>query len=395
MSTGGVSVPVGREGPRRPWRARWVVDRTVYVGAGVPCIALEGGDLYNPENFRRKPRDPAQYEGGAAPGQEEGGGASLSVSALAVNPVRPVFGRQPPPALRLHSMRQGEAVVRRAQGARLTLVPSIATLAPAALDGPERLTRLFCVLEDAVIPGLLRYHAAPFHPPTMKPSEAEFEAFFAFLLQDDEPGFVREVERMRDRGLSLEAVYMEVFVPAALRMGERWCEDSSDFVAVTVAVGQLQRLVQRYGAEFCAEGHPTAVGHRILLVQPDEETHSFGLSLVAEFFRRDGWDVVIALAGSGLDAVQRVRAEWFDATGISTGSHLLLPGLRDRIAALRRQSLNPALLVMVGGPLFSADPSRVEEVGADLTAEARRAPALVQQLLTAREAPSSGRPLPS
>jgi methanogenic corrinoid protein MtbC1 len=340
--------------------------------------------LYNPENFRRKSRDPAQTEGGAAPGQEEDGGASLSVSALAVNPVRPVFERQPAPGPRSRSSRLGDPAPRRASGAHLSLVPGSAPT--AVLDRSERLSRLFCALEDLVIPGLLRYHPAPGRRVDMKPSEAEFEDFFACLLQDDETGFVQTIDRMRDRGLSLESVFMDVFVPAALRMGDRWCDDASDFVAVTVAVGQLQRLVQRYGAEFCAEGHPTAAGHRILLIQPDVETHNFGLSLVAEFFRRDGWDVVIALAGSGLDPDQRVEAEWFDAAGVSTGSHLLLPGLRERIAGLRRQSLNPGMLVMVGGPLFSADPSRVGEVGADLTADARQAPGLVLQLLAARDA---------
>lgn len=349
--------------------------------------------MYNPDHYRRRARDPAQTEGGAAPGQEEDGGASLSLSALSVNPVQPVFERQPSPGPRARSSRLGDLGPRRAAAPHLSLVAPPEPLVP--IDRCARQSRLFCALEDAVIPSLLRYHDSPRKRVDMKPSEAEFEDFFACLLQDDEDGFVRTIDRMRDRGLSLESVFMDVFVPAALRMGERWCDDSSDFVAVTVAVGQLQRLVQRYGAEFCAEGHPSATGHRILLVQPDDETHNFGLSLVAEFFRRDGWDVVIALAGSGLDAVQRVHAEWFDATGISTGSHMLLPGLRDRIGALRHQSLNPGMVVMVGGPLFAVDASLVERVGADLTADARQAPGLVLQWLAQRDVAVSRRAPPA
>lgn len=364
------------------------------AGGGLaPRRALEGGDLYNPENYRRRARDPAQTEGGAAPGQEEDSGPGLSLSALSVSPMQPVFERQLQPGHRARSSRLSEQPPRRAAAAHLSLVASSDPV--LAIDRLERLSRLFNVVENAVIPSLLRYHPARKNRVDMKPSEAEFEDFFACLLQDDEPGFVQTIERMRDRGLSLESVFMDVFVPAALRMGERWCDDSSDFVAVTVAVGQLQRLVQRYGAEFCAEGHPTAAGHRILLVQPDEETHNFGLALVAEFFRRDGWDVVIALAGSGLDAAQRVHAEWFDATGISTGSHTLLPGLRERITVLRHQSLNPGMVVMVGGPLFSVDASLVERVGADLTSDARLAPGLVLQLLAQRDAAVSRRAPPA
>lgn len=339
--------------------------------------------MYNPEISRRKPRDPAHNEGGAAPGHEDDDGGNLSVRALASNPLQPLFERRAPVPARDFDARRIDPVEGRRAGSHLTLVePGMPVV---ALDWRSRWTRVFHALEDDVIPRLVRYHALAHPRPPMKPSAAEFEDFFACLLQDDESGFIRSIDRMRERGLSVESVYMEVLVPAARRMGERWCDDTSDFVAVTVAVGHLHRLVQRLSADFCAEGHPTAVGCRILLVQPEEETHSLGLALVSEFFRRDGWDVVITLAGSGLEPAQRVQAEWFDAAGISTGTHLLLPGLRDRIAALRRQSVNPALVVMVGGPLFSADASLVAQVGADLTAPADEAPARVMNVMAARE----------
>ncbi|MFY7914833.1 MAG: hypothetical protein ACOVPA_09210, partial [Rubrivivax sp.] len=81
---------------------------------------------------------------------------------------------------------------------------------------------------------------------------------------------------------------------------------------------------------------------------------------------------------------QRVRSEWFDVAGLSVGSELKLPWLRERIAAMRQYSCNPELLVMVGGPLFSADPSKVQLVGADLTTDAGSAPQMAHKILTER-----------
>jgi methylmalonyl-CoA mutase cobalamin-binding subunit len=149
-------------------------------------------------------------------------------------------------------------------------------------------------------------------------------------------------------------------------------------------VGRLQALLREFSSDFCAEVSPRAPGRRILLAQPDDETHMFGLSVVAEFFRRDGWDVVGGVAGAGVDPVQRVRSEWFDVAGLSVGSELKLPWLRERIAAMRQYSCNPELLVMVGGPLFSADPSMVQWVGADLTSDAGSAPQTAHNILTER-----------
>ena len=82
--------------------------------------------------------------------------------------------------------------------------------------------------------------------------------------------------------------------------------------------------------------------------------------------------------------MQRVRGEWFDVAGLSVGSELKLGWMRDRIEAMRQYSANPGLVIMVGGPLFSADPSRVQWVGADLTSDAGSAPRAAEQVLVER-----------
>lgn len=352
--------------------------------------------MYNPDNFRRKLRDQAADEEGGRSGQDGDPSSALSLSAMAASVAHPVFGRfARPPELPVDAPPAGGHAGggehrRRPVADRLHLVPP-ATL-PQTLDRRERVARLFSVLADHVIPHMVKYHAWSPAVPAMKPTEAEFEEFFGHLLEDHETGFVEAIHRMISRGLSIESIYLDLLVPSAVRMGQRWVDDCSDFVAVTVAVGRLQALLRQYSADFCAEAARPPAGRRILLAQPDDETHMFGLSVVAEFFRRDGWDVVGGVAGTGIDPVQRVRSEWFDVAGISVGSELKLTWLRDRIEAMRQYSHNPDLVVMVGGPLFSADPSRVQWVGADLTSDAGSAPAAADRILSDRARAKSSRP---
>lgn len=363
--------------------------------------------MYNPENIRRRQKDRAGADGGAEPVSDGmGQGPTLSVSAATSMASSPVFegvdaGRSRAgapmrsPAGPASRLRQSSAPAcgwheasRPAEGAAAVLVP-----ARRWLDRHERVASLFEWVEQALIPRLVRYDPGALHQDLMKPTKAEFEAFFDRLLQDDEAGIVATIDRLHGRGVSMRSVFMELLVPAARRMGERWCDDTSDFVAVTVAVGHLQRMVQRYSEPFCAEGVPHGRGHRILMAQPEDETHSFGLSLVSEFFRRDGWDVVMARAGTGLDPVQCVRSEVFDAVGLSVGSQLNLPWLRERIVRIRRESCNPSIVVMVGGPLFADQPERATEYGADLSASADEAPAQVLECLARRDvnpSPSDG-----
>jgi hypothetical protein len=151
-----------------------------------------------------------------------------------------------------------------------------------------------------------------------------------------------------------------------------WDQDRIDFASTTVALGRLQRLMRQLSPDFGREVEHPPSGRRVLLTQPDSEQHMFGLSMVAEFFRREGWDVLGGVAGVGIEPIAWVRRDWFDVVGFSLGSELGLPWLRDTIAAVRLASRNASLVVLVGGPMFSLHPHWAGEVGADATTDGRR-----------------------
>jgi methanogenic corrinoid protein MtbC1 len=259
---------------------------------------------------------------------------------------------------------------------------------PEAEAGPGKapVGRLVRTIEHEVIPRLAQ---APRPPASVAdaaapaPSTAEVREFTEHLVDGGEAALESLVERLRRRGIAVETLYSELFAPAARHLGGWWDQDLCDFTTVTAGLGRLQRLLRDLSTSFGTEVTYPMHGRRVLLAQPPQEQHSFGLSMVAEFFRRDGWMVEGGVGSAVRDPVARARAEWFDAVGFSIGSVSRLEWLSDKIAALRLASRNAAVVVLVGGPLFTVDAALAGQVGADGYApDASDAPALAADLVS-------------
>jgi methanogenic corrinoid protein MtbC1 len=251
-----------------------------------------------------------------------------------------------------------------------------------------RMLKLARTLEAEVIPRLVKAHRQPAQAERgatvhgVRLSSAEIEAFAQLVMDDDDAKVVRAVAAMRRKGLSVESLFVDVFAPAARHLGALWDEDRCDFSAVTVGLGRLQRLLRELSPAFGSEVEHPAQGRRILFTQPDEEQHSFGLSMVAEFFRRDGWDVCGGVAGSRVDAATAVAADWFDVVGFSVGSETRLAWLVKRIAQVRKASRNRRVVVLVGGPIFTLHPQWSDRTGADaVVAQGEHGPRIADSLL--------------
>ena len=107
--------------------------------------------------------------------------------------------------------------------------------------------------------------------------------------------------------------------------------------------------------------------------------------MVAEFFRREGWEVLGGVGGAVADPSAQVSREWFDAVGFSIGSETRIDWIRERIAKVRAVTRNRSVVVLVGGPLFVLEPAWAESVGADASGhDGGKAPKLAEDLLAAR-----------
>ncbi len=171
------------------------------------------------------------------------------------------------------------------------------------------------------------------------------------------------------QGMALDTLYLQVLAPAASLVGQWWQADSVDFSHCSVGYHHLQDLLVEYSPQFLAQsnGYVAPLGHRALMMGQPNAQHALGLMMLAEFFRRDGWSVTSASKMGRFEALSMIGNEAFDLVAISVSTRRDLPTLKKHIVQLRQRSLNPRVVVMVGGPMLAQDPQLAATLGADFS----------------------------
>ena len=260
----------------------------------------------------------------------------------------------------------------------------------ASPDSASRLENLMKTIEGEIIPRLVLAHRgqsarpAPADDARGAISARQVAEFTALLLDNDMDAPRRYLAEVQEGGAALDGIYINLFTPAARRLGEMWTADLCDFTAVTLGLWRLQRLLYENAPSFHVDADPPAEGRRILLAPMPGEQHTFGMFMVAEFFRHAGWDVVDGPAVSAADITASVARNWFEVVGLSLSCDRGLDGMAALIREIRRSSRNRAIGIIVGGSVFIEHPDAVVRVDADVSAgDARQALDAAQDLLFA------------
>ena len=77
----------------------------------------------------------------------------------------------------------------------------------------------------------------------LRPGNVDIDALAHIVLGDDLEAAATYVTIMRERGLSMETLYIELLEPTARFLGKMQDNDESNFIDVTIGVGRLQKLL--------------------------------------------------------------------------------------------------------------------------------------------------------
>jgi methanogenic corrinoid protein MtbC1 len=237
-----------------------------------------------------------------------------------------------------------------------------------------RLSGLVSTIEREIIPRLVLAHrGAGIAPHAIEVAGASLDdshvaEFCRLLLRDELDLLLDCVARTRERGVPLDRIYLELLAPAARRLGDMWLADECDFATVTLGLWRLHQVLHELSPSFQTDREPPAEGKRALLAATPGEQHTFGLFMVAEFFRRCGWEIVDGPAYSARELTAAVRHEWFAVGGFSLSCAANAGLLAGTIRDVRQASRNRAISIIVGGVVFIEQPELVAQVGADATA---------------------------
>ncbi len=244
-----------------------------------------------------------------------------------------------------------------------------------SISHPDQADALAQLVEAQIIPRLLLVHkanAADFENPKLraeqKLTKADVQEFANIVLSHDSDVSTAYVEALYAQGFSAETLLLQLLAPAARQFGTMWEDDSADFMTVTLGLSRLQQTMRRFRQTAAGELAESSANQRILLTTTPGDQHSFGLSMVAEFFRTAGWDVHDDPTMPIEEQLELIRSKNFAVVGLSLSSEVFIETLVECMHSIRQESRNRGVLIIVGGQLFQQHPELVATVGADATA---------------------------
>ncbi|MFN7446366.1 MAG: B12-binding domain-containing protein [Curvibacter sp.] len=255
-------------------------------------------------------------------------------------------------------------------------------------QGDDCRATLLEVIQEQIIPRLIHSQPLPGAPREAAgylgplDLDAEVLSFADHCMQREEDEAFALVERLMAQGLKSDRIFLELITPAARHLGELWEQDRCDFTQVTCGLAQMHRVTYRIGYEFHDGPHLQGERARVMLACAPGSQHFLGLTIVADFFRKTGADVVLEVSSSESELMHAVANEWFDVIGLSVAIESQLAALPELIRQLRASSGNPNVRVMLGGPIFLIRTDlRADVLGVDaISTDAREAVELIRQL---------------
>jgi methanogenic corrinoid protein MtbC1 len=248
---------------------------------------------------------------------------------------------------------------------------------------------LLSVIESQIIPRLMDahpgslQHTEPDATYSRKFSDAELETFSICCLSNNPEDSLNHVKNIMAQGVSLECILLELITPSARWLGIQWETDQMDFTAVTHGMMRMHQITRSLG--YVNSESPQTGGEvkRILLGSVPGSMHILGLAIVSEFFRSNGWQIVVDIASTEQSLEQALKREWFDMIGLSVGLVEQLPQLKGLITQLKSQALNPSTLVILGGPAALLSENLTQLSGADgVATQADQAVELANRLIS-------------
>ena len=244
------------------------------------------------------------------------------------------------------------------------------------------------IVESQIIPRLLNAektrtrHLSLVSSSRVLPSQKEIAKFANLCVSQDPKVAQAFVNHFPEKGLSKEDIFLELIAPAARYLGSQWDDDCMDFSQVNLGLIRLHAIANEFRLD-CKEGRFAKVKvKRVLIACAPGSLHMLGTTIVADFFREKGWQVVVSIPSSANELAQAVSQEWFDVVGLSISMAEQLITLADLIKQFKSSSLNPRVAVVLGGPIFALKESRAIDFGADdICVNAKHAVGVAESLL--------------
>lgn len=230
----------------------------------------------------------------------------------------------------------------------------------------KMLSKLGTTIENELIPRLmLAFDSRQTYPDPVRVRASladHVPEFVQLLIEQDAHVAAHYVDALRSDGYPLASLYLDLLGPAARRLGDMWEEDTCSFADVTIGVCRMHQVLLEFTRCFDATAGSGKESRNALVAPVPGEQHTFGLFMVMEFLRRDGWNCYSGTPATRKEFLALARAHDFELIGLSVSADRHVDETRRLIADLKRSS--DAKIVVGGGSILD-NPELAKDLGAD------------------------------
>ncbi|MBE0413035.1 cobalamin-dependent protein [Yoonia sp.] len=191
----------------------------------------------------------------------------------------------------------------------------------------------------------------------------DIDVFCNALLSSDEDAGARIVALAQRSGVNTQEIYLDYIVCAARRLGEMWEDDTASFIEVTLATGRLYRIVRGLRHLLAADITKDRDDCPVFFTLVPGDSHTLGIEIATDLFRRDGFEIDLAVDMSHDELVARSESRNYQVIMLVANSDGMLPALTRLIVALR--ITQPLAHVVVAGQILTHHPRIADITGVD------------------------------
>jgi len=195
------------------------------------------------------------------------------------------------------------------------------------------------------------------------PTEDEIAELCDALLSPQDRAADDFILNVRRNSADIEVVYLSYVAGAARRLGQLWDEDQISFMDVTLGCGTLYRIIRGLRHVIAPSIIKDRDEYPAMFALVPGETHTLGIEIATDIFRREGWDVDMMVGLDHDHLIEQSDRRTYRAIVLVANSDSMIEPLTRLVLALRIS--HPMSHIVVAGNILNHYPNISSLVGSD------------------------------
>lgn len=192
----------------------------------------------------------------------------------------------------------------------------------------------------------------------------DIERLCIALTSKDNEAAKRAVMQISEDGASMDSIYLTYLAGAARLLGEWWDDNRLSFVDVAIGTSRIYAIMRSMSHLFLPT-QLTQIRGAVFASVPGE-THTLGVNMAADLFRKEGWDIQLLLGLSHDKLIAEMVQYKPILIGLSCSGRHSVSALAKLVIGLRLS--NPGAFIMVSGSVLDEAEDIVLKMDVDGTA---------------------------